>query len=96
MASSLICNSPIELYGISGGVNGLTFRLPNGSAGPLAQVPYCSSGWIVVDDVSLESVFASPSEAELQAIFVAAFSLPMICYLTAYGFAAVLKMISSK
>jgi hypothetical protein len=95
MASALVCDGVITLASTPAAGPGSAFVLVNGVYQP-AVIPVCSTGWSEVPYVQLASVFVSPSEAELQAIFVAAFSLPMICYLTAYGFAAILKMLSSK
>jgi hypothetical protein len=38
----------------------------------------------------LESVFATPTQAEIQAAFMAGFLLPMIAYLTAWAFGTVI------
>ncbi len=66
--------------------------------------PLCATGWqSVPEDVLLSAtpikqlfellnaVFAQPSNEQLAAAFFAAFSLPLMLYLVAWGYKSVLK-----
>jgi hypothetical protein len=54
--------------------------------------PICSGEWVSTSfQVLLESIFVTPPEVEIQAAFIAGFSLPMIAYLTAWAFQTVIN-----
>jgi hypothetical protein len=62
---------------------------------PLCSVPWSSSSDSFADlaAVIIES-FATPPAEEIQAAFVAGISLPIICYLAAWGYQTVINFIS--
>ena len=54
--------------------------------------PVCSGEWVATNfQALLESIFATPPEEQIQAAFMAGFSLPMIAYLTAWAFQTVIN-----
>ncbi len=58
--------------------------------------PICSGEWVSTNfQALLESIFATPPELDIQAAFMAGFSLPMIAYLTAWAFQTVINFAKS-
>lgn len=69
-------------------------------------LPVCPTGWqSVPEDVLLSAtpiqelfellnaVFSQPSNEQLVAAFLAAFTLPLICYLVSWAFSSVIKFV---
>jgi hypothetical protein len=58
-------------------------------------IPVCSGEWVASNfQALLESIFVTPPEEQIQAAFIAGFSLPMIAYLTAWAVQAVINFVN--
>lgn len=56
--------------------------------------PVCSGEWVATNfQALLESIFVTPPEDQIQAAFLAGCTLPIIAYITAWGFQAVINFV---
>lgn len=55
--------------------------------------PACVGGEWLQDGLSqlIGSLFSTPTEAEIQAAFMAGFALPLICYLTSWAYQSLIS-----
>ena len=59
--------------------------------------PICSGEWVATNfQALLESIFVTPPEDQIQVAFMVGFTLPVIAYLTAWGFQTVINFISRR